>query len=119
MNSVNKVILVGHLGKDPELQRTKSGRALAKLSLATNHYRRVGDDAFEKRTEWHDIVVWGRRAENCARYLSVGSQVFVEGRLERDEYTDREGNRKFWTQVVASDVRFLASRSRSEHARAA
>lgn len=120
MSSVNKVILVGRLGTDPELSRTESGRAKVRLRVATNHYRRSGDDSFEEQTEWHNVVVWGRQAENCERYLSRGSQVFVEGRLEIDDYTDRDGNERRWTQVVARDVRFLSGgRQRSEPSRAA
>jgi single-strand DNA-binding protein len=120
MSSVNKVMLVGRLGQEPELSQTRSGQTRVKLRVATNHWRRVGDDAYEEETEWHNVVVWGRQAEACEKYLSTGSQVFVEGRLEHREFTGRDGERKFYTQVNARDVQFLGGgRQRSEPARAA
>jgi single-strand DNA-binding protein len=109
--SVNKVILVGNLGKKPELRYTPSGQAVANFTLATNE-RFGGKDGqpAQERTEWHRIVVWGRTAENCGQYLDKGRQVYIEGRLQTREWQDKEGQKRQTTEVVATTVQFLGGR---------
>jgi single-strand DNA-binding protein len=111
MASVNKVILVGNLGRDPELRYTQGGQAVANFTLATTD-RFTSKDGGERqeRTEWHRIVAWGRTAELCAQYLSKGRSVYVEGRLQTREWEDKEGQKRRTTEVVAQTVQFLGGR---------
>jgi single-strand DNA-binding protein len=107
--SVNKVILIGHLGKDAETRFTTSGVAMSRFSLATN--RRVKDNAtgeWKDETDWHNIVVW--RQENLAQYLMKGKQVYIEGRLQTRSYEDKDGQKKYSTEVVAEEVFLLGGR---------
>ena len=110
MASINKVILIGNLGRDPELRYTQSGQAVANFSLATTDRfsNREGDR--QERTEWHRITVWGKTAENCAQYLNKGRSVYVEGRLQTREWEDKEGQKRRTTEVIAQTVQFLGSR---------
>src|SRR4030095_10319653 len=94
MGSVNKVILVGNLGRDAELRYTPSGAAVAKFSLATTEVWNDKGGQRQERTEWHNIDLWGKQAESLSEYLVKGKQVYVEGRLQTDEYTDKDGNKK-------------------------
>jgi len=110
MASVNKVILVGNLGRDPELRYIQSGQAVANFTLATNDRWRDKEGNNQERTEWHRIVVWGKSAENCAQYLQKGRSVYVEGRLQTREWEDKEGNKRQTTEVVAQAVQFLGGR---------
>jgi single-strand DNA-binding protein len=110
MASVNKVILVGNLGRDPELRYIQSGQAVANFSLATNEKWRDKEEKNQERTEWHRIVVWGKSAENCAQYLQKGRSVYIEGRLQTRDWEDREGNKRTTTEVVAQVVQFLGGR---------
>jgi single-strand DNA-binding protein len=110
MASVNKVILVGNLGRDPELRYTQSGQAVANFSLATTDRFQSRDGDWQERTEWHRIVTWGKTAENCAQYLSKGRSVYVEGRLQTNEWEDKEGQKRRTTEVVAQAVKFLGGR---------
>ncbi len=110
MASVNKVILIGNLGRDPELRYTASGQGVANFTLATNERWRDKDGNNQERTEWHRIVVWGKTAENCAQYLQKGRSVYVEGRLQTREWEDKEGNKRQTTEIVAQNVTFLGSR---------
>src|SRR5699024_10159244 len=107
MSSVNKVILIGNLGADPELRNTSSGTAVTELRLATNESWRDKQGAMQQRTEWHRVVVWGRQAESVAKYMSKGRSVYVEGRLQTREWKDRDGQRRFTTEIIASNVVFL------------
>ena len=107
-SGVNKVILVGNLGADPELRTTPSGQTVANLRVATTEYWNDKDGNRQERTEWHSVTVWGRSAEHCGQYLSKGRQVYVEGRLQSREYTDKDGNQRRVWDVVASNVVFLA-----------
>src|SRR2546422_6502336 len=107
MASVNKVILVGNLGKDPEVRFTPSGRAVAKFSLATTDSWMDQESGRQERTEWHNIVVWGKQAENCGQYLAKGRQVYIEGAIRSRSYDDKEGNKRYITEVVAQRVQFL------------
>jgi len=113
MASVNKVILVGNLGRDPELRYTQNGSAVTNFTLATNEKWRDKDGNNQERTEWHRIVVWGRSAENCAQYLQKGSPVFIEGRLQTREWEDKEGNKRNTTEINALSVQFLGGRGGS------
>ena len=107
MASVNKVILVGNLGKDPEVRFTPSGRAVAKFSLATTDSWMDQESGRQERTEWHNIVVWGKQAESCGQYLTKGRQVYIEGSLRSRSYDDKDGNKRYITEIVAQRVQFL------------
>jgi len=109
MASVNKVILIGNLGADPEVRYTQSGQAVANLRIATSEQWTDKEGQRQERTEWHQISVWGKTAELCGQYLAKGRSVYVEGALRSREYTDKEGvNRKVW-EVQADKVTFLGS----------
>jgi len=114
MASVNKVILVGNLGRDPELRYIPSGQAVANFTLATNERWRDKDGNNQERTEWHRIVVWGKSAENCAQFLQKGRSVYIEGKLQTQEWEDKDGNKRRTTEVVAQTVQFLGGRGGSE-----
>ena len=114
MASVNKVILVGNLGRDPELRYIQSGQPVANFTLATNDRWRDKEGNNQERTEWHRIVVWGKSAENCAQFLQKGRSVYVEGRLQTREWEDKEGNKRQTTEVVAQTVQFLGGRGGGE-----
>lgn len=107
MASVNKVILVGNLGKDPEVRFTPSGRAVAKFSIATTESWMDQESGRQERTEWHNIVVWGKQAESCGQYLAKGRQVFIEGAIRSRSYDDKEGNKRYITEIIAQRVQFL------------
>lgn len=111
MASVNKVILVGRLGKDPEIRSTPSGTSVAKFSLATDD--RYTDRSGEKqeRTEWHNIVVWGKLAEICGQYLRKGKLVYIEGSIRTDSWDDKEsGQKKYRTEIIANSMQMLDRR---------
>ena len=111
--SVNKVILVGRLGRDPETRYTGSGQAVANFTLATDSTYKDRAGERQKRTEWHRIVAWGKLAEICQQYLKKGSQVYIEGRLQTREWEDKSGQKRTTTEIVASDMRMLGSRADS------
>ena len=102
--SVNKVILIGNLGRDPEVRYTPSGAAVANFTVATNEAWTDKQGQKQERTEWHRIVVWGKTAELCGEYLSKGRQVYIEGRLQTREWTNKEGAKQYTTEVVANPV---------------
>src|SRR5258706_2845949 len=104
---VNKVILVGNLGADPDMRYTPSGQGVCELRLATSESWNDKNGQRQERTEWHRIVVWGKRAEVCSKYLSKGRQVYVEGRIQTRTYDDKDGNKRYITEVIAQDVQFL------------
>ncbi|MBE2251372.1 MAG: single-stranded DNA-binding protein [Myxococcus sp.] len=104
---VNKVILIGNLGKDPEVRFTPAGAAVANFNIATNESWTDKSGQKQERTEWHRIVVWGKLAELCGEYLKKGRQCYVEGRLQTREWTDKEGKKNYTTEVVAQSVQFL------------
>jgi single-strand DNA-binding protein len=107
--SVNKVILVGRLGQNPEVRYTPSGAAVANFSIATSENWVAKGGQKQERTEWHRIVVWGKLAELCNQYLSKGRQVYIEGRLQTREWQDKAGQTKYTTEVQAQTVQFLGS----------
>lgn len=111
--SLNKVMLLGHLGRDPEVRYTGSGKAVATFSLATSEQWKDRDGNDQERTEWHRVVAWGRLGEICGEYLSKGKQVYLEGRIQTREWEDQEGNRRTTTEIVANDLIMLGGRGAS------
>jgi len=109
--SVNKVILVGRLGRDPETRYTGGGQAVANFSMATDESYKDKNGERQKRTEWHKIVVWGKQAEIAQQYLKKGSLIFVEGRIQSREWQDKEGQKRTSFEIVASNFRMLGSRA--------
>jgi len=105
--SVNKVILVGNLGRDPEVRYAQSGTAVANFSVATNEAWNNREGKREERTEWHRVVVFGKLADICGQYLTKGKQVYIEGRLQTRNWEDREGNKRSTTEIVASNMVML------------
>lgn len=108
MAGVNKVILVGNLGRDPEVRYTKSGQAVASFSIATSEKWTGKDGNREERTEWHRITAWGKLGEICGEYLSKGKQVYIEGKLQTREWEDKDGNKRQTTEVVANNMVMLS-----------
>jgi single-strand DNA-binding protein len=112
--SVNKVILVGNVGKDPEVKYTPSGTPVAKFSLATNEKYKDRSDEWQERTEWHNIVAWQRLAEIVGEYVKKGAKLYIEGKLQTSSWEDREsGTKKFRTEIVARDLVLLGSHENS------
>ena len=119
MSGINKAILVGRLGSDPEVRYTPSGVAVANFNIATSEEWKDKDTGEKKeRTEWHRIVAWSKLGEICGEYLSKGRQVYVEGRIQTRSWEDRDGNKRYTTEIVASDVQFLGGRDAGSGARA-
>lgn len=106
-SGLNKVLLIGRLGKDPEVRYTTTGGSVATFSIATNENWTDKNGQKQERTEWHRIVAWGKLGEICGQYLSKGREAFVEGRLQTREWTDKEGHKRYTTEIVASNVQFL------------
>lgn len=106
--SLNKAMLIGNLGGDPELRYTQGGQAVASFSIATNEKWTDKSGNPQERTEWHKITVWGRNAENCGKYLSKGRQVYIEGQIQTNEWKDKEGNKRYTTEINAKVVQFLS-----------
>jgi single-strand DNA-binding protein len=104
---VNKVILIGNLGQDPELRSTAGGQSVASLRVATTDKFKDKEGNLQERTEWHSVVVWGRDAENVNKYCKKGKQLYIEGRLQTRKWQDKEGKDRYTTEVVAETVRFL------------
>jgi len=112
MAGVNKVILVGNLGRDPEVRYTQTGIAVANFTLATSErWKDAATGENKEKTEWHRVVVWGKQAEIANEYLHKGKQVYVEGSLQTREWTDREGNKRYTTEVKAQRFQMLGGRS--------
>lgn len=107
--SVNKVILVGRLGQNPEVRYTPSGAAVANFSVATNESWTDKSGQKQERTEWHRVVVWGKLAELCQQYLSKGRQAYVEGRMQTRQWQDKDGQTKYTTEVQAQTIQFLGA----------
>lgn len=108
MSGVNKVILVGRLGADPEVKAIGSGSTVARLNIATSESW-VKDGQRQERTEWHRVTVWGKLAEICGKHLAKGRQVYVEGKLQTRQWEDQQGQKRYTTEIVASTVQFLGS----------
>ena len=107
--SINKVILIGNLGKDPEVKYTPQGTPVAKLTIATNERFKDKAGDWQDRTEWHNVVLWQRLAEIAGEYLKKGGKVFIEGRLQTRSWEDQQGQKRYTTEIVASTVQFLGS----------
>jgi len=107
MASVNKAIILGNLGRDPELRHTPGGKAVATLRIATNEVWTDQSGERQERTEWHTVVVWGRQAENCNQYLKKGRSVYIEGRLTTRKWQDKDGKDRYSTEIVADRVQFI------------
>ena len=118
MASFNRVVVMGNLGQDPELRYTQNQNAVCTLSVATTDYRTGQDGQRQEFTEWHRIVVWGRQAENASKYLSKGRAVLVEGRLQTRSWEDKQGQKRYTTEIIAQNVQFVggggASRDRGD-----
>ena len=110
MASVNKVILLGNLGKDPELKVTTGGSAVCNFSIATSEKYTDSSGQLQEKTEWHRIVVWGKAAENAAKYLKKGKSAWIEGKLSTRSWDDSTGQKRFQTEVIADDVRYMSPR---------
>jgi len=108
--SVNKVILIGNLGADPESRTSQSGNTVANLRIATTERQRDREGNWSDHTEWHRVVCFGRTADNVVRYLKKGRQIYVEGRIQTRKWQDRDGNDRYTTEIVANDIRFLGGR---------
>jgi len=111
-SGLNKVMLIGNLGKDPEVRYTPGGQAVANFTIATNESWTDKAGAKQERTEWHRIVVWGKVAELCGEYLTKGRQVYVDGRLQTREWNNKEGVKQYTTEIVANQVLFLSGGER-------
>lgn len=107
MASLNRVVIMGNLGQDPELRHTQSQVPVCTLSVATTDYRTGQDGQRQEFTEWHRVVVWNKQAENCAKYLAKGRTVLVEGRLQTRSWEDKQGQKRYMTEIVASNVQFV------------
>ena len=108
MASVNKVILVGNLGKDPEVRYTPSGVTVANFSLATSEeWKDKESGQKQERTEWHKVVAWRRLGEICGEYLKKGSQVYIEGKIQTKSWDDRDGNKRYTTEIIAQKLRTM------------
>ncbi len=113
MASVNKVILIGNLGKDPEMRYTPNGQAVTRFSIATSERFKDRNGEQQERTTWHNIVVWGRQAEIAKEYLSKGRSVYVEGRIDNRSYDDKDGNKRYISEIIVQRMQFLGSRGDS------
>ena len=113
--SVNKVILVGNVGQDPEVKYTPSGTPIAKLSLATNERFKDRSDEWQERTEWHSIIAWQRLAEIVGEYVKKGSKLYIEGKLQTSSWEDRQsGSKRYRTEIVARDIVLLGSHNNGD-----
>lgn len=108
--SFNKIIIVGNLGRDPELRYTPQGNAVCSFSVATNEKRKDKNGDFQDVTTWFRITLWGKQAEAASKYLTKGRPVYIEGRLRIEEYTDKDGNNRQSLEVTATDMQFIGSR---------
>lgn len=110
---INRVMLIGNLGADPDVKETKSGSTLANLNIATTSRQKNKDGEWADVTEWHRVVCFGKTAENVGRFCQKGKQVYIEGRLQTRSWEDREGAKRYTTEVVADTVKFLGSRTQA------
>jgi single-strand DNA-binding protein len=118
-SSINKVILIGRLGRDPEVKYTAGGTPVARFSLATDESFKDRTGEQQRRTEWHNVVAWSKLAEICGEYLAKGKLIYIEGRLQTRQWEDREGNKRMTTEVVARDMRMLSAKGEAERSSSA
>lgn len=111
MASVNKVILVGNLGRDPEIRYSSSGQPVTNFSIATTEYRTNKEGEKTEQTEWHRIVAFGRLAEICSEYLSKGKSVYIEGSIRTNQWNDKEGNKRYTTEIIARQMQMLGPKT--------
>lgn len=109
--SLNKAMIIGNLGADPDVRFTNSGTPVCDLSVATNEKWKDKSGQKQERTEWHKVTVFGKTAENCGKYLKKGRQVYVEGRIQTEQWEDRDGNKRYTTKIIAQNVTFLSGGS--------
>lgn len=114
MSGLNKTMLIGRLGADPELRHTQSGDAVCNFTMATSEKWKGKDGEMQEKTEWHRIVAWKKVAEICDKYLSKGKQVYIEGRLQTRKWEDKDGNKRYTTEIVANQVVFLGNKNDSD-----
>jgi single-strand DNA-binding protein len=107
---INKVILIGNLGKDPELRRTQTGIPVTSFTLATSERRKGQDGQMQEQTEWHNIVAWDKLAEICGEYLHKGSKVYIEGKLQTRKWQDKDGHDRWTTEIIARDMKMLTAK---------
>jgi single-strand DNA-binding protein len=112
--TINKVILIGRLGKDPEIRATQNGGSIVSFSLATNHSQKNAQGEWNDITEWHNITVFGNRAEFAGKYLTKGQLIYLEGRLQTGSWEDRNGQKKYRTEIIAGDLQMLGSKNENE-----
>ncbi|MFZ5798547.1 MAG: single-stranded DNA-binding protein [Desulfobulbus sp.] len=110
---INKVILIGNLGADPEIRYTQSGTPVVNFRLATTESWKGQDGQMQEQTEWHNIVAWKRLAEICSEYLAKGSKVYIEGKLQTRKWQDQNGNDRYTTEIVAREMKMLSPRGQS------
>ena len=113
---VNRVFLIGRLGRDPEIRHTTTGSAVANFSVATDEHWTDSEGNRQTRTEWHNIVAWRKLAEICGQYLRKGRLVFIEGRIQTREWDDRDGNKRRTTEIIASNMQMLGGRGQGDDA---
>jgi len=113
MASINKVIIIGNLGRDPELKQTKGGGAVCTLNIATSRTWKDKQDQKQEETEWHRVTVFGRQAESCTKYLAKGRSCYVEGRLKTSSY-EKDGVKRYSTEIVANTVQFLGGKGETQ-----
>lgn len=111
---VNKVILLGRLGADPELRYTQNRMAVCTLKLATSEKRKSAEGTWTDHTEWHNVVTFGKTAENCNNYLKKGRMIYVDGKIQTRKYQDSDGKDKYWTEILANAVQFINNGGKSE-----
>ncbi|OPX36895.1 MAG: single-stranded DNA-binding protein [Desulfobacteraceae bacterium 4484_190.1] len=120
MSGINKVILVGRLGKDPEIRYTPAGAAVANFTIATSEeWKDKSTGEKQEKTEWHRIVAWRRLGEICGEYLHKGSQVYIEGKIQTRAWDDRDGNKRYTTEIIAQNMQMLGAVNRVERAKSA
>jgi single-strand DNA-binding protein len=112
---INKVILIGHLGNDPEIRYTPAGTAITNVRLATRSAWKDKNGISQEKTEWHYVILFNRRAEMVGNYLKKGSKIYIECCLQTRKWQDKDGADKYTTEIIAKDVQFLDSRSKSQH----
>ena len=112
--SINKVVLLGRLGADPEIKYTQSGQAVSTLNVATNHNWKDDSGVWQTKTDWHRVVVWGKLAETCHEYLKKGSKLYLEGSLQTRQYDDKEGQKRIITEVKMNEMIMLDSKGGNE-----
>lgn len=110
MSSLNKAMLIGNLGKDPEVRYTQSNKAVATLSIATSEKFKDSNGELQERTEWHRVIVWNRLAEICQQYLKKGSKIYIEGRIQTNAWEDKDGQKRYTTEIVGQTMTMLDSK---------